>query len=49
MEKWKKTGISIKVNLVEGLCDKDKEMFYIYVQILRNDCLELFKSVTLQL
>lgn len=26
-----------------------KKMFYIYVQVQKNDCLELFKSVTLQL
>lgn len=45
----RKLEFTLKQALLKAYMIRIKKMFYIYVQVQRNDCLELFKSVTLQL
>ena len=45
----RKLAFTLKQASLKVYVIRIKKMFYIYVQVQKNDCLELFKSVTLQL
>lgn len=45
----RKLAFTLKQTSLKVYVIRIKKMFYIYVQVQKNDCLGLFKSVTLQL
>ena len=48
-KKGRKLEFTLKQTLLKFYVIRIKKMFYIYVLVQKNDCLELFKPVTLQL